>query len=142
MCSSDLTVSQPIETLREVVDAFRAGGGEHKPMYLQAKVAWDRDDGVALRRAHEQWSSNILASDVLGTLSSPSQFEAAGEFVTPADVAEHVRISADASRHAEWIAEYAELGFEAVYVHNVGTAQRGFIEAYAGQVLPQFVAAS
>ena len=113
-----LTVSQPVETLREVVDAFRAGGGEHKPMFLQAKVAWDRDDGSALRRAHEQWRANILASDVLGTLSSPSQFEAAGEFVTPADVAEHVRISADASRHAEWIAEYAE------------------------RVLPQFLAAS
>jgi probable non-F420 flavinoid oxidoreductase len=137
-----LTVSQPIETLREVVNAFRSGGGEDKPMYLQVKVAWDRDDASALRRAHEQWRANIFASDVLATLASPAQFEAASEFVTPADVAEHVRVSADASRHAEWIAEYAELGFEAVYVHNVGTAQRGFIEAYAEQVLPQFAAAS
>jgi coenzyme F420-dependent glucose-6-phosphate dehydrogenase len=136
-----LTVSQPEDTLRAVIDAFRGGGGDGKPMILQLKVAHDRDDATALRRAHEQWRGNIFASDVLATLSMPAQFEAASAFITPEDVAAHVRISADASRHAEWIAEYAELGFEAVYVHNVGTAQRGFIDAYAEQVLPQLVRA-
>ncbi len=136
-----LTVSQPVETLREVIDAFRDGGGEDEPMFLQAKVAYDRDDATALRRAHEQWRGNVMGSEVLAALSSPAQFEAAGEFVTPQDVAEHVRVSADPSRHAEWIAEYAELGFDAVYVHNVGTAQRAFIDAYAAHVLPQFAAA-
>ena len=133
-----LTVSQPKETLRAIIDGFRRGGGEGKPMMLQLKVAYDRDDATALRKAHEQWRGNIFASDVLSTLTMPAQFEAAGEFVRPEDIAEHVRISADASRHAEWIAEYAEMGFEAVYVHNVGTAQRMFIDAYAEQVIPQF----
>jgi G6PDH family F420-dependent oxidoreductase len=134
-----LTVSQPEATLRKVVEAFHRGGGEGKPMILQAKVAYDRDDATALRRAHEQWRANIFGSDVLATLSSPAQFEAAAEFVTPEDVAGHVRVSADASRHAAWIAEYAELGFDAIYVHNVGSAQRAFIEAYAAHVLPQLV---
>ena len=137
-----LTVSQSEDTLRSVIDAFRGGGGDGKPMILQAKVAWDRDDATALRRAHEQWRANIFASDVLATLETPAQFEAAAAFVTPEDVARHVRVSADASRHAEWIAEYAELGFDAVYVHNVGTAQRAFIDAYAERVLPQLVETS
>ena len=135
-----LTVSQPKETLRKVIDAFQAGGGEGKPMMVQVKVSYDRDDATALRRAHEQWRGNIFSSDVLATLSMPEQFEAAGEFVRPEDVAERVHVSSDASRHAEWIAEYAEMGFEAVYVHNVGTAQRAFIDAYAERVLPQLVA--
>jgi alkanesulfonate monooxygenase SsuD/methylene tetrahydromethanopterin reductase-like flavin-dependent oxidoreductase (luciferase family) len=100
-------------------------------------VAYDRDDASALRAAHEQWRGNIFASDVLSTLSMPEQFEAAARFVTPEDVAEHVHVSSDASRHAAWIAEYAEMGFEAVYVHNVGRAQKAFIEAYAERVLPQ-----
>ena len=134
-----LTVSQPRETLRAVVEGFRRGGGEGKPMILQAKVAYDRDDATALRRAHEQWRANIFASDVLATLASPAQFEAAAEFVTPEDVADRVNISSDASRHAAWLAEYAELGFDAVYVHNVGTAQLAFIEVYAEHVLPQLV---
>lgn len=134
-----LTVSQPKETLQKVIDGFRRGGGEGKPMMVQVKVAHDRDDATALRRAHEQWRGNIFSSDVLATLSSTEQFEAAAKFVTPEDVAEYVRVSADASRHAAWIAEYAEMGFEAVYVHNVGPAQREFIDAYAEQVLPQLV---
>ncbi len=134
-----LTVSQPEEKLREVIDAFRRGGGSGKPMIVQVKVAYDRDDATALRRAHEQWRANIFSSDVLATLASPAQFAAAGEFVTPADIAKHVHVSADASRHAAHLAEYAELGFDAIYVHNVGTAQNAFIEAYAEHVLPQLV---
>ncbi len=137
-----LTVSQPKETLRAVIDGFRRGGGDGKPMMLQLKVAYDRDDATALRRAHEQWRANIFTSDVLATLSMPAQFEAAGQFVTPEDVAQHVLVSADASRHAAWIAEYAELGFDGVYVHNVGTAQLPFIDAYAEHVLPQLVGGS
>lgn len=105
-------------------------------MKVQVKVAYDRDDATALRHAHEQWRGNIFSSDVLATLSSTAQFEAAAAFVTPEDVAERVHVSADASRHAAWIAEYAEMGFEAVYVHNVGPAQREFIDAYAEHVLP------
>jgi alkanesulfonate monooxygenase SsuD/methylene tetrahydromethanopterin reductase-like flavin-dependent oxidoreductase (luciferase family) len=132
-----LTVSQPKETLRQVIDGFRRGGGEGKPMMVQVKVAWDRDDATALRRAHEQWRANIFSSDVLATLATTEQFEAAAEFMTPEDVAERVHVSSDASRHAAWIAEYAEMGFDAVYVHNVATAQRGFIEAYGKHVLPQ-----
>ena len=137
-----LTVSQSGETMRKVIEAFRRGGGEGKPMMLQAKVGYDRDDAAALRRAHEQWRANIFASDVLATLATPAQFEAAGAFVTPDDVARHVRISADPSRHAAWIAEYAEMGFGTIYVHNVGTAQREFIDAYAAHVLPELVGAS
>ena len=132
-----LTVSQPKETLREVIDAFRRGGGDAKPMMIQVKVGYDRDDATALRRAHEQWRANIFSSDVLATLAMPEQFEAAAEFVTPEDVAERVHISSDPSRHAAWIAEYAEMGFDAVYVHNVCPAQREFIDAYATHVLPQ-----
>jgi coenzyme F420-dependent glucose-6-phosphate dehydrogenase len=134
-----LTVSQPEETLRAVIEAFQRGGGEGKPMILQAKVAYDRDDATALRRAHEQWRANIFSSDVLATLAMPSQFAAAAEFVTPDDVAQRVNISADASRHAAWLADYAGLGFDAIYVHNVGTAQQEFIEAYAEHVLPQLL---
>lgn len=134
-----LTVSQPEEALRSVVDAFRDGGGDGKPMILQAKVAYGPDDATALRSAHEQWKANIFSSDVLATLALPAQFSAAAEFVRPADVATHVRVSSDAERHAEWIAAYAELGFDAVYVHNVTTSQAEFIEAYAERVLPQLV---
>lgn len=48
-----------------------------------------------------------------------------------------VQISADLSRHAAWLQQYAELGFDYVYLHQVDLNQQGFIEAFATQVLPQ-----
>ena len=135
-----LTVGQPRETLEAVIDAFRDGGGDGKPMIVQAKVAYARDDATALQGAHEQWRANIFPSDVLGTLTTPAQFAAAAAPVRPADVATRVHVSSDPARHAEWIARYFELGFDAVYVHNVTTAQREFIDAYAEHVLPQLAA--
>src|SRR5690349_24221173 len=48
-----------------------------------------------------------------------------------------VRVSADLGQHAAWIAEYAELGFEEIYLHHVGQDQRGFLDAFGDHVLPQ-----
>ena len=54
-----ITVNQPVERLRRVVDAFRAGGAG-KPMYLQVHLAYARDEATALANAHQQWGSNVL----------------------------------------------------------------------------------
>ncbi len=38
-----LTISQPAEQLRSVVEAFQRGGGRGKPMYLKAQLSWARN---------------------------------------------------------------------------------------------------
>jgi hypothetical protein len=48
-----------------------------------------------------------------------------------------VLISADLQRHAAWLQEYTELGFEEIQLHQVGRNQRPFIDAFAARVLPQ-----
>jgi coenzyme F420-dependent glucose-6-phosphate dehydrogenase len=50
---------------------------------------------------------------------------------------QHVRISADLGRHAVWLREDLEMGFEHLYLHNVGKNQREFIEAFGERVLPE-----
>jgi hypothetical protein len=47
-----------------------------------------------------------------------------------------LRVSSDVGRHAEWLAKDLELGFEAVYLHNVGRNQDEFLDAFAARVLP------
>ena len=68
----------------------------------------------------------------------PEQFEVAARFVTPEDVRSAVLVSADLGRHAAWLGEYAELGFERLYLHEVGQAahQRPFIDAFGSKVIP------
>lgn len=131
-----VTVNLAPEKLRAVVDAFRAGGGAGKPLYLQVKLCYAATDDEARRQAHEQWRTNIFSSDVLGTLRTVPEFEAAGQFVRPEDMDAFVRISADPGRHLAWLHEYLELGFDQLYLHNVGRDQLRFIETFGRKVLP------
>jgi hypothetical protein len=57
--------------------------------------------------------------------------------VRPEDVRGAVLVSSDLAQHAEWLNEFAELGFEAIYLHHVGQDQRAFIEAFGEHVLPR-----
>jgi coenzyme F420-dependent glucose-6-phosphate dehydrogenase len=132
-----ITVSMPQSQLRSVVDAFREGGGEEKPMYLQVKLSYAESDEVALTGAYEQWNTNVLGANLSEDLQTPAQFEAAAKSVRPEDLPEHVRISADVQRHADWLAADLEMGFSRLYLHNVNSRQSEFIDAFGEKVLPQ-----
>ena len=132
-----ITIARSPEDMRRVVDAFREGGGEGKPMRLQAQLSWARTDAEALANAHDQWRTNIFDSPVLGELRSPASFDAAASFVRPEDVDGPVRVSSDVGRHVAWLEGDLELGFERVYVHNVGRDQDSFIETWGREVLPR-----
>src|SRR3712207_4246646 len=97
-----ITVSRPPDQLREVVNAFRGGGGEGKPMFLKVQLSYARTDEEARRGAWEQWRTNVFPNRVLTELRAPADFDAAADLVGPGDLDESVRISADAERHAEW----------------------------------------
>jgi coenzyme F420-dependent glucose-6-phosphate dehydrogenase len=131
-----ITISQPAEQLRKVVEAFRQGGGEGKPLFLQAKHAYDETDEAAQSSAYEQWRTNIFGSAMMATLRTPQEFDQAAAFVRPEDMAGPVRISSDLTKHLEWLQADIELGFDHIYVHNVGRNQRAFVKAFGDKVLP------
>ncbi|MTJ10947.1 TIGR03885 family FMN-dependent LLM class oxidoreductase [Anabaena sp. UHCC 0204] len=131
-----ITISHPDEKLKEVVEAFRRGGGEGKPMYLKVQLSYAKDETTALQTAYEQWRTNIFKSSVLSDLRHPHQFDAAAEFVKPEDMYQFVRISADIEQHIKWLQKYIELGFSEIYLHNVNREQENFIAVFGEKVLP------
>ncbi len=131
-----ITVNKPPDKLRKVVEAFRRGGGVGKPMFLQVHLAYAKSDDEARQSAFDQWRSNVGDSSVLADLRTPAQFDAASKFVRPEDLDEHVRISADPARHTDWLRRDIDLGFSAIYLHNVGRNQRDFIDVFGREVLP------
>lgn len=131
-----LTVSAAPDMLRQVVDAFRRGGGEGKPLYLQVGLSWGASEDEALHQAYEQWRSNVIGGDVNWELWTPQQFDLATRFVRPEDMRESVLVSADLQRHVGWLAEYVDMGFTELHLHHVGTNQPAFIEAFGAHVLP------
>jgi len=134
-----ITIEQEPDVLREVITAFREGGGEGKPVSLQIHLSWDPDEERALRVAHEQWSTNVFSTHLAWNLELVEQFDDAARFVRPDDVRGSVFVSSDLGRHAAHLHELLELGAERLYLHHVGkeTEQAPFIDAFAASVLPQ-----
>src|SRR5215207_9616376 len=138
-----VTINQDHDTLRAVIDAFRGNGGDGKPLFLQVHLSWAADEDTALAVAHDQWSTGVFPTSVAMELELPEQFEAAARFVTPEDVRSAVLVSADLGRHAAWLAAYVELGFDRIYLHEVGQAehQQAFIDAFGSKVIPALAGA-
>ena len=135
-----VTINQPLDTLREMVGAYREAGGRG-PVVLQVHLCWDRDAGRAERIAFEQWRTNLFSPPLPWDLDTPEAFEQASAHVRPQDVHEAVKISADLDQHVDWLTELAEVGFDEVYLHHVGTDQEAYVDAFGEHVLPRVRAA-
>ena len=131
-----ITTGRPRDEMKRMIDAYRAGGGDGKPIVVQHGLSWARTDEEAKRNAHEQWRFSALGGDVLWILRTPAEFEAASKFVTPDDVARTLRVSSNLQQHAEWVRDYIELGVAEVYCFNAGKNQREYIDAFGSNVLP------
>jgi hypothetical protein len=132
-----ITVVGERESMRKILDAFREGGGEGKPVLAQLKLAWGPDEAAIREDAFHQWRTNLFEGDVLWEIRTPKQFEQAAAFVRPEDLDKSVRVSSDLDRHAAWIRDYLAVGIDELSLHNVATNQRAFLEAFGERVLPQ-----
>jgi hypothetical protein len=130
-------VYRPPDELRRVIDAFRQGGGDRKPVAVQVHLSWAQDEETALGIAHDQWRTNVFGADLAWDLELPAQFDAAAAHVRPEDVAGAVLVSADPGRHVKWLREVVDLDVDAIYLHHVGREQDRFIETFGDEVLPE-----
>ena len=134
------TVGGPRASVQAIIDAFRRGGGEGKPVHIQHTLSWAPRESDARRGALDQWRFSALDSAMLADLPRPSAFEAATRSVTEDDVAHVVRVSSELERHTEWLQQYIEMGIDAVYILNVNRNQAAFIDAFGERVLPDLAA--
>jgi coenzyme F420-dependent glucose-6-phosphate dehydrogenase len=130
-----ITITMPKQGHRQIIDAFRSGGGRRKPIYVQAQISYASSDEEALHNAHQEWRTAIFKSPVLAALRMPYQFDAAAEYIRPNDVEGHIRTSADLKKHLDWIQEDFDLGVTGVFLHNVGRNQHQFIDTFGEYVL-------
>lgn len=130
-----VTFNQPIDTLRALLAAYRDAGGRGRAA-LQVHLSWAETDDAAAAIAHDQWRTNVFAEPVNWDTELPEAFDLMADHVRVEAVREHVRVSADLGQHREWLAEYAALGFDDIYLHFVGQDQAPFIDAFGTTVLP------
>jgi coenzyme F420-dependent glucose-6-phosphate dehydrogenase len=132
-----ITIAKERKEQEKFIEAFRRGGGEGKPMYLQSLHAYAADYNTALHGAWDQWRSNVFGNEIQADLKMPAHYDAVSKRVRPEDMTKAVRISAKFDDHIAWLKEDIELGFDHIFVYNVAPDEAGFIRAFAKEVLPQ-----
>lgn len=131
-----ITVGQPHDHLRRMIEAYRDAGGRGR-LVLQVHLSWAPDEDKALEIAHEQWRTNVFPPPVGWDLDTVELFDAVSEHVTPEAMRRHVQVSSDLGRHATLLHQLVTLGFDELYLHHVGRDQAEFIDAFGAHVLPQ-----
>jgi G6PDH family F420-dependent oxidoreductase len=119
----------------DVVKAFERTGGKDKPKYGQFHVCVADSREQAVETAFRCWPNAALEGELTQELPLPRFFRQATAALTRDQVAEQVICGRDPGPHREKIAQFADAGFDHVYVHQVGSDQEAFFRLYEREVL-------
>lgn len=108
-----------------------------KPSAAGLKVAWAPTAEEGVEHAHRLWANAGLPGELAQVLPSPYHFEQASQLVTKESTAKSVVAGRDVDEHVQAVREYADAGFDEVYVSNIGPHWREMIAFYGEHVLPQ-----
>jgi coenzyme F420-dependent glucose-6-phosphate dehydrogenase len=133
-----LTTGRDAKALRPIIDAFREGGGEGKPVHVQAALCWAPSEEDAYREALDQWAACCVGGEVSWDLRRPADFDRLARVVTREAVDQCVYVSADPAQHLEWLSSVASLGIDELHLHHVGRDQQSFIEMAEAKIVSQF----
>jgi G6PDH family F420-dependent oxidoreductase len=122
----------------EVTQAFNEAAGEQRPMYGQISVCWAADEETAIKTAYEWWPNAGLGGELSQELPTPAHFEQASKTVREEDIAKAIICGDNPKKHLEAIQKYVDLGFQYIYVHQIGPDQEGFFKFYQQHILPEF----
>ena len=70
-------------------------------------------------------------------IRNPEDFEHMAKLVRIENFANRMLISADLEEHAAPIQRFVDMGFDEIYLHNVGRNQAEFIATFGEKVLPK-----
>jgi len=133
-----LFATAPDEAL---VEAWRRADG-HGPAYAEVALCWARDEGEAIRIAHDRFRFGLLGWKVMSDLPMPSSFEAATASIRPDDVRRQIACGPDAETHLAAIRRYREAGFDHLVLVGVGPDQEGFLRFWRNELAPRLRAAA
>ena len=137
-----ITVGAPLEKIGGLFDRFAEGAREAgkdpdtMPKVLQLHLSWAPTDEQALANAMDQWPNGGMRFPK-ADIRSPLDFEQIAKLVRPEDFEGRMVISADPDVHRAAIQRFVDLGFDRVYLHNVGRNQAEWIELFGREVVPK-----
>jgi len=140
-CDGIITVGAGDDKIKNLLGRFEKGArGAGKdpstmPRMIQLHVSWAADLATAEAQAVREWPTGGLAFPKQD-IRNPEDFEQMAKLVRPEHFKNRVLISPDLQEHLDHIQHFIDLGFNEVFVHNVGKNQIEFIEAYGREIAP------
>jgi len=136
-----ITVGAPLEKIGGLFARFEEGAREAgkdpdtMPRVLQLHLSWAPTEEEALANAVTEWPNGAMKFPK-ADIRSPFDFEQMAKLVRPEDFEGRMVISSDVDTHRAYIQKFVDLGFDRVYLHNVGRNQAQWIEVFGRDVLP------
>ena len=136
-----ITEAAPIDKIAPLLQRFTEGAREvgrdaaSMTKVLRLHLSWAETDELATAQAVKEWPNGALPG-VKSDVRSPFELEQLARMVRPADFEGRMPVAADPDVHRAYIQSYLDLGFDRIYLHNVGRNQREFLEVFGRDVLP------
>jgi G6PDH family F420-dependent oxidoreductase len=121
---------------KELVDRFRQNGGGGKPVQGGTKVCWGPEERECVRTVHRLWPNEGLGGELAQILPQPAHFEQATALVTEEMIAESVPCGPDVDKIVQVFREFADAGFDELYVQQIGDRQAEFFDVLEREILP------
>lgn len=140
-CDGLITPAAPHEKLRGILENFdnsaRDAGRDPATLrrFLQVHVSWADTYDEALNNAMTEWPNGGM-SFPKQDIRSPEDFAAMAKLVRPEHFEGRVLISTNLDEHRAHLQGFLDLGFDTIYVHNVGRNQEQFLQVFGAHVLP------
>jgi G6PDH family F420-dependent oxidoreductase len=142
LCDGLITVGAPEGKLEMIFEKCREGcreAGKDPAKFkfiLQLHLSWAPTDEEAMANALREWPNGGMKFPKQD-IRSPLDFEQMAKLVRPEDFAGRMVISSDPERHRAEIQKFLDMGFQQVYLHNVGRNQADWIDVFGRDVLPK-----
>ena len=120
------------------VNIFKKSGGEGKPCYAEASVCWAKDEGYAKNMAYEYWPIIANKKGLNWEIKTPKYFEELAKMIDPETLSREIVCGNDPEKHIDEIKIFEDACYDHVFVHQLGPQQKGFIDFYEDEVLPEF----
>jgi G6PDH family F420-dependent oxidoreductase len=137
-----ITVGAADEKIAMLWEKFREGAAEAgkdaeaMKTQLQVHVSWAPTHEEAEQNALMEWPNGGMPFPKQD-IKHPEDFAAMAKLVRIENFANRMLIGADLAEHTEHIQSFVDMGFDEVYLHNVGRDQAAFIDAFGKEVLPK-----
>lgn len=132
--SDGLITTDPQE---EIVRAFREAGGDEKPKFVKLNVCWAESEAEARQTYQRWWPTSGISSRFHADLPTPSHFEDAVELMRgQIEIPPEIPLGPDVENHLEMFEKVSSMGFDHLYIHQIGPDQEALFRIYEREIIP------